>query len=154
MHASRHYFQHETDKQDRIFQERKGADQLNTLKINPHRVQMFSINEIWQSMQSRLIQLNVLKDPEVESFASDEGESTEIEDATDFAQFAPNRIQFLFKGKKNQDKGVKSVEQLLRRNDLHLMKKLVEKVLEHDAQLGKNKETEVELLAQLNYLYG
>jgi hypothetical protein len=53
----------------------------------------------------------------------------------------------LFKGKKNQDKGVKSVEQLLRRNDLHLMKKLVEKVLEHDAQLGKNKETEVELLA-------
>ena len=60
----------------------------------------------------------------------------------------------MFKGKKNQEKGVKSVEQLLRRNDLHLMKKLVEKVLEHDAQIGKNKETEVELLSQLNYLYG
>ena len=33
-----------------------------------------------------------MKDPEVESLASDDGESTEIEDATDFAQFAPNRI--------------------------------------------------------------
>lgn len=38
MDHKRHEFLHEMDEQDRIFQERRGKDAHNPMKINPHRV--------------------------------------------------------------------------------------------------------------------
>lgn len=38
LHASRHYFHHEMDEQDRYFQDRRGSDELQVEHINPHRV--------------------------------------------------------------------------------------------------------------------
>ena len=47
MNANRRDFILEIDKQDRYYQERNGKDMLKYTNINPHRVQMFSITEIW-----------------------------------------------------------------------------------------------------------
>lgn len=68
-------------------QVRKGEDELNPLKVNPHRVQLFSINEIWKSVQQRLIELDIMKDPDLDSLAS-ESESTDFEEGFDFVQKA------------------------------------------------------------------
>lgn len=62
--ANRKDFIYEIDKQDRIMQERTGKDMLKHTNINPHRVQMFSITEIWKFLEQRLIELEVMKDPD------------------------------------------------------------------------------------------
>lgn len=45
---SRRDYMFELDADDRYLRERKGRAQLDWQKINPHRVQMFSINEVWR----------------------------------------------------------------------------------------------------------
>ena len=131
MGSKRNEFFQEMDEQDRLLQERKGAFMLDAMKINPHRVQLFSINEIWQCISKRLIELRVMKDPECDSLASD-SDSTEVEEDCDFVQVASERVHSLFKGKKKQDRSEKSVAELMRRNDLKLMKRVVTKVVEHE----------------------
>ena len=90
MGAKRDEFFAEMDQQDRIFQERVGNAALETSHINPNRVQIFSLNEIWDCVQARLIELKVMKDPEVDSFDSD-SDSTEMEDDFDFVTIAKER---------------------------------------------------------------
>ena len=53
-------------------------------------------------MQRRLIELKVMKDPEVDSFDSD-SDSTEMEDDFDFVTIAKERMGTLFKGKKKKE---------------------------------------------------
>ncbi len=69
---------------------------------------MFSINEIWHCVQERLIELNVMKDPDVESFGS-ASDSTEFDDDFDFVKLGGERVGHLFKGKKSKEKDEKSV---------------------------------------------
>ena len=91
------------DKHDRYFNERKGTDELKITTINPHRVQMFSINEIWKSIQHRLVELKIIKNPEVDS--DEEGEdSAEVDDNYDFEKLVKERVNYLFKGRKNASK--------------------------------------------------
>ena len=122
-------FLHEVDAQDRYYMDRKGQDALDVMKINPHRVQLFSISEIWHCVRARLIELNVMKDPDLDSFAS-ESDSTEWEDEFDFIKRGKERIGELFKGKKSAEKGEKSVAELMRKNDLKVVNKMLERVIE------------------------
>jgi len=133
-------FLHEVDAQDRYFQERKGKDALDTLKINPHRVQLFSISEIWHCVRGRLIELNVMKDPDVDDSVSSDGDSTEFEDDFDFIARGRERIGELFKGKKSKDKDQKSVAELMRKNDLKVINKMLERVIGQEEAFLKQKE--------------
>lgn len=51
--------------------------------MNPHKVQMFSIEEIWKAVLARLVKLDVLRDPDDDSEGSDE-DSTDLEEEFDF----------------------------------------------------------------------
>lgn len=151
MSGKRDEFFQEMDKQDRLLQERSGAFMLDAMKINPHRVQLFSINEIWQCVSKRLIELRVMKDPEGDSVASD-SDSTEVEEDCDFVQVASERVHSLFKGKKKQDRSEKSVAELMRRNDLNLMKRVISKVVEHEQLLKRNAIMHTSLKGQIKTL--
>jgi hypothetical protein len=59
---------------------------------------MFSINEIWTTVQARLIELNVMKNPDAESSGS-ESESSEYDDNFDFIKEGSEKIGVLFKKK-------------------------------------------------------
>ena len=60
---------------------------------------MFSLNEIWGSVQKRLIELDIMKDPDLESMAS-ESESTDFEETFDFMEKAEARFGRFMLGKK------------------------------------------------------
>ena len=137
MSSKRNEFFAEMDEQDRVYQERKGNFMLNIEKINPNRVQIFSLNEIWSCVEKRLIELKVMKDPEVDSFDSD-SDSTEMEDNFDFVTQAKERVDTLFKGKKKKDPNEKSVAELMKRNDLILMRKAIEKLCDHEYLLKRS----------------
>jgi hypothetical protein len=107
------------------------------MKINPHRVQLFSINEIWSCVSKRLIELKVMKDPEIDSADSD-SDSTEMEEDFDFVAVAKERASTLFKGKKKKESNEKSVAELMRRNDLTLMRRAMDKIVEHEYLLKRN----------------
>jgi hypothetical protein len=98
---------------------------------------MFSINEIWDCVSKRLIELKVMKDPEIDS-AGSESDSTEMEDDWDFVTIAKERASTLFKGKKKKESNEKSVAELMRRNDLTLMRRALDKVVEHEYLLKRN----------------
>ena len=100
---------------------------------------MFSINEIWRCVQQRLIELNVMKDPDVESIGS-ASDSTEFEDDFDFVKLGAERVGHLFKGKKSKDKDEKSVAEQMRRNDLKVVNRMLEKAIEHEEKLIRNRE--------------
>lgn len=144
-------FLYNTDKKDKIWQERKGRDELKVTKINPHRVQMFSLNEVWKLVQSRLIALNIMDDPDIASEESG-SDSSEVEDTVDFCNFAESRIAGLFKGKKGKEKGQKSMDQIMKRNDLILMKKIVKKVAEHENWIV-SKSSDEEMKADIRALF-
>jgi hypothetical protein len=92
------------DKKDRFIYERKGKDQVDTINLNPHRVQMFSIEEIWKAILKRLVDLNVMRDPDDDHYESD-NESTDLDDEFDFVHHGQNRVGRLFKDKRcAQDK--------------------------------------------------
>ena len=78
-----------------------------------------------------------MKDPEVDSFDSD-SDSTEMEDDFDFVTVAKERQGTLFKGKKKKEANEKSVAELMRRNDLVLMKKSIDKLCDHDGLLKRS----------------
>lgn len=78
-----------------------------------------------------------MKDPEVDSFDSD-SDSTEMEDNFDFVTQAKERVETLFKGKKKKDPNEKSVAELMRRNDVILIKRAIEKICDHEHLLKRN----------------
>ena len=124
---------------------------LQTAQINPNRVQIFSLNEIWDCVQRRLIELKVMKDPEVDSFDSD-SDSTEMEDDFDFVAIAKERMGTLFKGKKKKEANEKSVAELMRRNDLVLMRKAIDKVCEHEFLLKRSSQLQSQFKSQIKQL--
>ena len=100
-------------------------------------------------MQQRLIELNVMKDPDVESVGS-ASDSTEFEDDFDFVKLGRDRVGHLFKGKKaKSDKDEKSVAEQMRRNDLKVMNRMLEKAIEHEEKLIRNREEIDQLTVQL-----
>lgn len=83
-----------------------------------------------------------MKDPDVGDDSSHDGDSTEIEEGFDFPEIANKRMSKLFMGRKNADLKDKSVEQLLKKNDLKLIKKLIETVVGYGDQLSHLKRKE------------
>lgn len=151
MSAKRNEFFAEMDEQERIYQERIGNFMLQAAKINPNRVQLFSLNEIWDCVQRRLIELKVMKDPEVDSFGSD-SDSTEMDDDFDFVAVAKERMSTLFKGKKKKEGNEKSVADLMRRNDLVLIRKAMEKLCDHEFLLKRSSQLQTQFKNQLKQL--
>lgn len=92
-----------------------------------------------------------MKDPECDSLASD-SDSTEVEEDCDFVQVASERVHSLFKGKKKQDRSEKSVAELMRRNDLKLMKRVVTKVVEHEQLLKRSAILHTQFKGQIKTL--
>ena len=80
-----------------------------------------------------------MKDPDVDSFGS-QSDSTEFEDDFDFVALGKERIGELFKARNNADKGEKSVAEQMRKNDLLVINKMLEKVIEHEERLPEIKE--------------
>lgn len=152
MDHKRHEFLHEMDEQDRIFQERRGKDAHNPMKINPHRVQMFSINEIWNTVSRRLIELNVMKDPDVEDYHSD-SDSDEWEQRWNFVHEGRKRQGKFFVGKKKKDDNVPCLKDLMKKNDILLINRVLEKTIDHDLALHKQlkiSETQDAKIVELN----
>ena len=95
-----------------------------------------------------------MKDPDVQGADSEaDGDSSEVEDGADFAQFAMSRIKFLFRGRKNADPKDKSVQQLLKKNDLKLIQKLIDRVVDHSKKLDHLKIKEKEFDGKMEYLH-
>ena len=81
-----------------------------------------------------------MKDPDVESIGS-ASDSTEFEDGFDFVQLGKDRVGHLFKAKKGQkDKDEKSLAEQMRKNDLKVINKMLEKSIEHEEKLIQNRE--------------
>ena len=118
----------EMDAHDRVLQERKEEVIVNPWKINPHRVQMFSINEIWTCVQQRLVELKVMKDPEADS-QGEESDSTDFEEGFSFVEEGAMRVGKLFRPKAGQEKSLKDQ---MKKNDWTLLNKLLERAVAHD----------------------
>jgi len=121
----------EADGQDRIVKERKGVEVQDVLKINPHKVQMFSLNEIWKSVLEKLVELNVLQDPDADAFLSDE-DSDELKDEFDFVVHGSRRIGRLLKEKRSKQQKEKPLRELMPKNDFAMINKMLQKVVEHE----------------------
>jgi len=92
-----------------------------------------------------------MKDPEVDSFDSD-SDSTEMEDDFDFVTVAKERTGTLFKGKKKKEANEKSVAELMRRNDLVLMRKAIDKLCEHEFLLKRSSQLQTQFKNQIKQL--
>ena len=92
-----------------------------------------------------------MKDPEVDSFDSD-SDSTEMEDDFDFVAIAKERMGTLFKGKKKKEANEKSVAELMRRNDLILMRKAIDKLCEHEFLLKRSSQLQTQFKNQIKQL--
>lgn len=128
LQANRLFLEHDMDDHGRFFQERVGKDELDFNKVNPHRVQLFSINEIWKCIKGKLIELNVIRDSEVLGITSNGDESDEIPDHFDFVRFKNLRLKNLFGERHDQEKHLSCVRKLLKKNDLKFISKLAEQV--------------------------
>lgn len=69
--------------------------------MNPHKVQMFSIEEIWKAVLARLVKLDVLRDPDDDSEGTDD-DSTDLEEEFDFVAKAQKRVGKLLKEKRTK----------------------------------------------------
>jgi len=95
-----------------------------------------------------------MRDPDQHgAFSEDDEDSSEVEDMVDFSEFAKSRILKLFRGRKNADPKDKSVSQLLKKNDLKLMKRLIEKVVEQNKRLDHLSIKEREYDTKMEYLH-
>lgn len=71
MAHARKTFYAEEDQDGRIYKENreraKGKPIFDALRVNPHRVQLYSINEIWSCVARRLFELGIMQNPDEES---------------------------------------------------------------------------------------
>lgn len=86
--------------------------------------------EIWKSVLARLVDLNVVNDPDADSFASD-CESSDYEEHYDFILQGTKRIGRLLKGKRSS-RDQKSLGEQMPRNDLRLINKMLEQSIYHE----------------------
>ena len=68
--------------------------------------------------------MNVMKDPDDQEVAN-EGDSTELEDEFDFVQAARDKADTLFKRKKNKASKEKALGELMKKNDLKLVNRML-----------------------------
>ena len=80
---------------------------------------------------ARLIELNVLRDPDDLSYGSDE-ESEELKDGFDFLHHAKRRVGRLFKNKRSKQQKEKALRDLMPKNDFAVCNSMLEKVIEHE----------------------
>lgn len=121
-HARREFY-HDEDEDGRIFKENrtreKGKPLFDPLKVNPHRVQLYSIAEIWHCVSRRLFELGIMHNPDEKS--QDEAvdsESDDLRDDFDFAETVEARMDKLFRGK---NLGHEPLASMMRPNDLRLL---------------------------------
>lgn len=104
---------------------------------------MFSLNEIWKCVLNRLVELNVLKDPDAaQEFASDD-DSTELEEDFDYIYHAKKRVGVLFKNKRSKDDKDKSLRDMMPKNDFTMVQRMLDKTIEHEKVVIKLNEYEV-----------
>ena len=101
IHDKRSEFIYKMDDQDRLYKVREGPNMLDTRKMNPHKVQMYSLEEIWKAVLARLVKLDVLRDPDDDSEGED-NDSTDLEDDFDFVAKAQKRVGKLLKEKRTK----------------------------------------------------
>lgn len=93
-----------------------------------------------------------MKDPDMESVGS-KSDSTEYEDDFDFVEEGRKRVGHLFKAKKSKQKNQKSVAELMRKNDLKVLNRLLQKGVEHEERLEENQFRVEEMLQKLEDLF-
>ena len=73
------------DDNEQILSVRDAELMLDTVKHDTHRVQMFSLEEIWKNIEHRLINLNILIDPIVKKqLEADKGDESDDIDPKKF----------------------------------------------------------------------
>lgn len=121
---------------------RKDKDELDTKLMNPHKVQLFSLNEIWKNILSRLVELNVIKDPD--DFDEDSGESSEeLEDEFDFVKYGQLRVGRLLKNKRLKSQKEKALVDIMPQNDFNVINKMLQKAIEHELHVKKCSEYDI-----------
>lgn len=66
-----------------------------------------------------------MKDPDEQEFGND-GDSTELEDDFDFVQAARDRADTLFKKKKTKGSKDKALGEMMKKNDLKLINRMLQ----------------------------
>ena len=141
MNQARKNFFFEEDQDGRVFKENrlqrgdKGKPQFDPLKVNPHRVQMFSINEIWHCVSRRLGELGVMHDPDEKSQKCIDSDSEQLDDDFDFREAIESRIDSVFTGK---NMGQVPLTQILKPNDYKLLKRALQITATNDKLCEQN----------------
>jgi hypothetical protein len=91
---------------------------------------------------NRLVQLDVLRDPDEEVIEED-SESSELEEEFDYVDKAQARVQKFLMSKRSKKDKFKSVGQQMKQNDLMIMQKTLQKVIDHEKTMLKFKEFDV-----------
>lgn len=106
--------------------------------LDPHRIQMFSFEEIWQNVVSRLIELKVMRDPEVvkrEKAAAEmeqSDSSSDYEEEFNFIGKAREREGRIFAGKVKAGATRTTMKDQMRRNDFALLNRAISLVASHE----------------------
>jgi hypothetical protein len=119
-----------------------GLDQLDTKQMNPHRVQMYSIEEIWKAVLTRLVKLDVLRDPDDDSEGESE-DSTDLEDDFDFIAKAEKRVGNLFKHKRTKKAKGLPLQDQMKQNDYKTVQRMLAKSIEHEKIVLKLKDYDI-----------
>lgn len=136
MQELRKHFVEVNEDRDQIYMERR-HNEINTTKCNPHRVRIYSLNEIWKNILARLVELKVLKDPDdTDSEDLEFNESEELEDDFDFNREAINRQGRFLKFKRYRD-GRGELVKLISSNDFKLINKMLQLTAANDKRLSK-----------------
>lgn len=113
------------------------------IDMDPHRIQVFSFEEIWRGVIKRLVALNIMKDPEeaakiraadLEEVSSDEYEEHNF----NFIKSATDRSGRLLAGKIEGPGGIKqSLKDSMRINDFIMLNKMLDLTNEHEQYVRK-----------------
>ena len=95
---------------------------------------MFSINEIWRCISQRLVDLEVMKDPDEDSLNSDH-DSTDFEEDFDFLEAAAKRKGNLLRGKKSNGSTENGLYGIMKKNDYLLLNRMLDVLAEHEITL-------------------
>ena len=96
---------------------------------------MFSINEIWKCISQRLVEMDVMADPDEGS--DEEAElSSELENDFDFVEAANKRSGAFFKGSAGKKKA--SLASMMKKKDYMLINRMLELVAGHHKQMPEH----------------
>ena len=114
--------------------------------MDPHRIQVFSFEEIWRGVIKRLVALNIMKDPDeaakIRAADLEEVSSDEYEDGDNFnfVKMATARSGRLLAGKIEGPGGIKqSLKDSMRINDFIMLNKMLDMTNDHEQYVRKLK---------------